>query len=617
MLKDKLVTKGKGSVFDENEVLANLLVSNVMIIVTAFMIVCWLLNRMGIFLIDDDIFDFASYISILLLIVPAFICYCLKGNRRWIKYFLLLSIILSVSLLQAFFTYVAIILMCIPVVLSVRYYSKELTIATAVLSLVFSFFALFIAVIFRYGLPDLNMVHLVDGTSIVSETAKIPLNSLVDLNSIDKYETFKESLQYGFLPNSLMFALVSTICTISSMRGRDIVHKQDVDSRKNERINTELSLASEIQIGMLPEGDKFYPDNKQFSICATMNPAKEVGGDFYDFFFVDDDNLALVIGDVSDKGIPASLFMVVTKTLIKDHAILGLSPKEVFTCVNERLCMNNEMGLFVTAWLGIINLKTGVMSYANAGHNPPLICSDGKAEFIRDRHGFVLAGLDSTIYEQNTITLKRNDRLVLYTDGVTDAKNGEDELFGEDRLKDAIEKSLNLSVTEVIGSVDNRVNEFVKETPQFDDMTMLVFDYNEDVTVNERQFPAEVDELHSVLGFVDEILEERNCNMRAQMAIDVAVEELFVNIASYAYRGKEKGQVTITVKSYEDEVEILLIDDGIPFNPVDKDDPDVTLSAEERDIGGLGIFMVKKSMDEFSYQRIDEKNIVKLRKVIH
>lgn len=247
---------------------------------------------------------------------------------------------------------------------------------------------------------------------------------------------------------------------------------------EKERINAELTLASDIQAHMLPCIFPAFPDHDEFDVYATMTPAKEVGGDFYDFFMVDDTHLAVVMADVSGKGVPAALFMVIAKTLIKNHAQMGLEVQEVFTTVNQMLCEGNDAGLFVTAWMGILDTVSGELSYVNAGHNPPLLKQEnGDFTYLKSRAGFVLAGMETTKYRKNTLSMKPGDRLFLYTDGVTEATNAENKLYGEERLAQFINRHVKDQAEEVLHELKADIDKFVGEAPQFDDITMLMLDY--------------------------------------------------------------------------------------------------------------------------------------------
>lgn len=249
---------------------------------------------------------------------------------------------------------------------------------------------------------------------------------------------------------------------------------------EKERIGAELTVATQIQASMLPCIFPAFPDHKEFDIYATMEPAKEVGGDFYDFFMVDSDHLAVVMADVSGKGVPAALFMVIAKTLIKNHAQNGDSAVEVFNHVNRQLCENNEAGLFVTAWMGILEISTGEFIYVNAGHNPPLLRrGNGSFEYLRGRAGFVLAGIEDMAYQQTEMKLFPGDMLYLYTDGVTEATDIYNELYGDDRLLEYLNRVKDLPLSEILHGIKADIDAFVKGAPQFDDITMLMFQLNE------------------------------------------------------------------------------------------------------------------------------------------
>ena len=247
---------------------------------------------------------------------------------------------------------------------------------------------------------------------------------------------------------------------------------------EKERIGAELNVATQIQADMLPRIFPAFPERQEFDIYATMNPAKEGGGDFYDFFLLDDHHLAVVIADVSGKGVPAALFMVIAKTLIKNHAQNKEAPGEVFTNTNEQLCEGNDAGLFVTAWMGVLQISTGHFVYVNAGHNPPLLRrAGGSFEWLKSRPGFVLAGMEGVRYRENEMELAPGDVLYLYTDGVTEATDAHQQLFGEERLQTALNEQPMLPVGQMLSKIKGCIDSFVGEAEQFDDITMLGLEY--------------------------------------------------------------------------------------------------------------------------------------------
>ena len=384
------------------------------------------------------------------------------------------------------------------------------------------------------------------------------------------------------------------------------------------RIDKELEYAKQIQLSALPTN---FPEGEEYGIYAQMIAAKEVGGDFYDFYKLNDKTVAFLAADVSGKGIPAAMFMMTAKTIIKDLAESGMAVNDIFTKANEKLCENNESGMFVTAWMGILDLTTGQVQVANAGHNPPLLKrADGSFEYLKTRAGFVLAGMEGVRYRVGELTLNPGDRLFLYTDGVPEATNVENKLYGEDRLLAFMNQNTCMEAEKLLPALKTNIDECVGEAPQFDDITMLMFDYKPKKggeRMTNKTFPAKTENLNDVLGFVEETLETFECPMKTQIAICVALEEVFVNVARYAYPDSE-GDMTLHIGFDEQtrDVTFRMTDKGVPFDPLKKPDPDITLSAEEREIGGLGIFITKKTMDAVTYAYENGENILTMIKKI-
>ena len=456
--------------------------------------------------------------------------------------------------------------------------------------IVFSALLVFIYILIKYVI--INNLQKVNDT--LSQITGGDLNVTVDVRPNEEFASLSDDI------NSTVTTLKRYIAEAAA------------------RIDKELEYAKQIQLSALPTN---FPNEKSYSIYAQMIAAKEVGGDFYDYYKLNENTVAFLVADVSGKGIPAAMFMMTAKTIIKDLAERGLSVNDIFTLANEKLCENNETGMFVTAWMGIVDVQTGKMQFANAGHNPPLIKhANGSFEYLKSRAGFVLAGMEDIHYRVNEITLEPGDRIFLYTDGVTEATDIENNLFGEERLNNFMNQNINLDSKMLLPNLKNNIDEFVGEAPQFDDITMLMFDYqpsNKGINEITKIFLAKTEVLTDVLSFVEETLEMYGCSMKTQTSICVAIEELFVNIAHYAYNNSN-GDVKLSISYDEDtkEVTFKLIDKGIPFNPLDKKDPDITLSAEEREIGGLGILIAKKTMDSISYEYTNNENILTMIKNI-
>ena len=259
-----------------------------------------------------------------------------------------------------------------------------------------------------------------------------------------------------------------------SKKTTDYINQITVITAEKERIGTELELATKIQADMLPNIFPAFPERPEFDIHASMTPAKEVGGDFYDFFLIDDDHLAMVMADVSGKGVPAALFMMMSKILVGNYAMMGGAPSKVLEQVNTQICKNNDEEMFVTVWLGVLEISTGRVTAANAGHEYPIIRKPGgKFELFKDKHGFVIGGMDGMTFKEYEFTLEKGGTLFLYTDGVAEATDTNNELFGTDRMLETLNKDPDASPKELLKNMKQAVDEFVGEAPQFDDLTML------------------------------------------------------------------------------------------------------------------------------------------------
>ena len=468
---------------------------------------------------------------------------------------------------------------------------RDASLYTSIFMLILIFAALFIFIYFLIKKVIINNLQKINGT--LSEITGGNLNVEVDVRSNAEFSSLSDDIN-------------STVATL----------KRYI-SEAAARIDKELEYAKQIQLSALPSN---FPDTQEYSIYAQMIAAKEVGGDFYDFYSLDGNTVLFLAADVSGKGIPAAMFMMTAKTIIKDLAERGLSVDEIFTLANDKLCENNESGMFVTAWMGKFDLSTGKLSFANAGHNPPLIVhADGECDYLKSRTGFVLAGMEGMKYRANEMELKKGDRIFLYTDGVTEATDEKETLYGEDRLLSYIDKNKTLRAEVLLTGLKEDIDLFAGEAPQFDDITMLVFDYKkkEGAAMREKVFLAAKDALPEVMAFTEECLESFDCPMKSSMAICIAVEEIFVNIASYAY-GEDAGEASLCFGFDEGErlMTLVVADEGVPFNPLERDEPDITLSAAEREIGGLGIFITKKTMDTVSYKNENGKNILTMTKKI-
>ncbi|MBR6999034.1 MAG: SpoIIE family protein phosphatase [Lachnospiraceae bacterium] len=451
------------------------------------------------------------------------------------------------------------------------------------------------------------------------------------VNNINRVNTSLSKITEGDLEERVDVRSNTEFASLSDDINATVSTLKQYISAAAARIDQELAFAKNIQQSALPSVFPPFPDRTDFSLYATMDTAKEVGGDFYDFYFSDENRLAFLVADVSGKGIPAAMFMMTGKTVLRDYAERGDAPADVVLRANEKLCEGNDAEMFITAWMGFLETDTGLVRFVNAGHNPPVLIRNGHAEFLRQKVNLALAAMDSVPYREQTLQLQPGDLLFLYTDGVTEAENSAETLFGNDRLLSVLNRSFGSSeraCREVCAEVKKALTDYVGDAPQFDDITMLCLYYEgpgsvtvpaavtvpDSVTAPDSiTVPAAVDSLTEVVAFAEKRLTDAGCPKTIRQQIAVAVEEVFVNIANYAYEGGQ-GDATVSVRTENDTAVLEFRDHGAPFNPLEREDPDVSLSAEERPIGGLGIFMVKKTMDEVNYVRENDMNILTIRK---
>ncbi len=449
------------------------------------------------------------------------------------------------------------------------------------------FAALFALIYLLIKRVVVNQIKTINGS--LAKIANGDLNETVDVRSNEEFASLSDDIN-------------STVDTL----------KHYIDEA-SARIDKELEFAKNIQASALPNVFPAFPKRKEFEIYALMDPAKEVGGDFYDFYMTNQDTLHFLVADVSGKGIPAAMFMMRAKTELKSLTEAELPLCDVFTRGNNALCEGNDAGMFVTAWQGSVDLEEGILRYTNAGHNPPLVRhADGQFEFLRSRAGFILAGMENVNYKTQEFHLVPGDTVFLYTDGVTEATNADNKLYGEERLQAALNSREFDGMQELCDYVKADVDAFVGDAPQFDDITMVAFRFHGAPAIPTIHFDeATVENISDVTAFVEAELEKLNCPMKTVIQINVAIDELFSNIVHYGYPDR-KGPVTVKVVEKESPhaVCVRFEDEGIPYNPLQKEDPDVSLSADERQLGGLGIFMVKKTMDDLKYKYENGKNIM-------
>ncbi len=458
-------------ILKENEIEANRVLTRILLVTLGIVVITWILFETGFFYIRVQ-FRELMISNILLLAVAAATSRYFKYEKPWIKYILMGVMTIVFAVTTSALTYNVTLLITIPILLSIRYFNKKYTIFIAILSIIVFYLAYLYGA--NHGMLDMNFVQYAPGTTIITNdkmwlddaVRDIPYDSSLMLFNTTISDYFVKLLQYIIIS-------VASVALVGCCQ--KLMQKQKDLTESTARIGAELELAEKIQRDMLPSIFPTFSEQKEYDLYATMTTAREVGGDFYDFFKIDDDHLGLVIADVSGKGIPAAMFMMTAKTTIKDYALTNKDTAEIFTIANQRLCENNKAEMFATAWIGILNIKTMILQYTNAGHNYPLLMrKNSPCEFLSDSHGLFLAGLDDTEYEKSEIRLSSGDRLLLYTDGVTEAHGQNKTIYGDDQLKRVLNETASEKGEIVLSRILENVNRFTEGIDQFDDITMTI-----------------------------------------------------------------------------------------------------------------------------------------------
>ena len=414
--------------------------------------------------------------------------------------------------------------------------------------------------------------------------------------------------------SSLFFALVAltgifTVAFIAHRLVRNLLKLNEIQI-KEQHIEDELAIASTIQQALLPSG-KLNPSIHSIDIKGLQIPAKFVGGDLYDYY-VRDNKLLFCVGDVSGKGVPAALLMTISHSLFRTVSAREDHPEQIMETLNSSISDNNPDIMFITMFLGVMDLSTGTIRYCNAGHNPPIVIRNGQAELLSTEPSLLLGVEMNARYTANELTLSPGDTLFLYTDGLTEAENIRKELFGERRALETAATSGALTASEQMERMHQAVHTFVDGAEQSDDLTMLVIRFMGND--NTLCMSNDIEELNKLEPFLNGIFERENLDMSMLPQIDLALEEAVTNIIMYAYPEGEKGTAELTVEVADGQISATLIDSGTPFNPLQQQEANLDVSLEERKIGGLGIHLIREIMDVVEYAYEDGRNVLKMKK---
>ncbi|MBQ3808094.1 MAG: SpoIIE family protein phosphatase [Kiritimatiellae bacterium] len=408
-------------------------------------------------------------------------------------------------------------------------------------------------------------------------------------------------------------AIINCIALVFASVLAGIVFAGFAKERMRERVAKDMAMAASIQENAIPQVFPPFADERRMDIFATMHTARDVGGDFYDFFFTSPSKVAFLVADVSGKGVPAALFMMRAKATIKGETRSGLPLNEVMAHVNDALSRDNDANMFVTAWMGVIDLETGEVTFVNAGHNPPILiegAGDDERKFLRERSGMVLGAMPGLKYRMHTVHLSPGAMIYLYTDGITEQPDGKGELFGEDRLLFSLGTMLSAGVNAIDGSkspllaaIFDAVISHGADVEQADDCTQLVIRYNG--AGEKRRFTVAQSGIAEASTWLDEWLDKAGV-VSLSATLHVILDEICSNIVKHSNASFFELGLSRLVGS--SGVRMEFVDDGVPYDPLTHVDPDTTAPVEGRPIGGLGILMVKRMASSVTYQRVADRN---------
>lgn len=402
-----------------------------------------------------------------------------------------------------------------------------------------------------------------------------------------------------------------------------VIYDANLQLKEKEKTEADLRLAKEIQQSEIPNVFPAFPGRDEFDLYAKMTPAKDVGGDFYDYFFIDDDHLGVVIADVSGKSISGSLNMIKAKVLLRNIALNGdYNPAEILYELNNSFIDNNSLEMFVTMWFGIIEISTGKITFVNAGHVDAIISSNDVTDTHISKHGIPIGVMRNYKYTNSVIQLNKGDKLFLYTDGIVDLTNKNDEEYGINKLIRTIYSNKDSNAKDIINAVDKELIDHADGNEQFDDITMLCFELTNDckrdksIMEVERKYKAKLNELINVYDYFSPMISKVLSPDKTKQ-YNIVVDEIFSNIVKYGFKDKTTDNyinIKLIIDSKIRTIKMIFEDEGIKFNPLDMKDPNINESVNDRNEGGLGIFIVKKMMDNVFYEYKDNKNTLIIEK---
>ena len=613
----------------DNEADANRQMSFANSAAAIYMLAIWVFYLVGFFKVYSTttliLINVFFPVGILVLLSP--LLYALKFKRLLrkpnYKHFVLGSFVFVITALNIILPKHSAIAWALCILMTNHYYNTKVGLRVFITVLIASIFAMYGGMF--VGEFDANLLF---GNSAMEtiNTKDFYANGVVErfemLNKLYAegkgffdldYNRYLGSAVFYFFPRAVILVLVFLVSHALNKRTYNLLVSEIHVNTEQQKTKTELEVAKEIQLATLPNE---ISTSKDIEIVAELRAAKEVGGDFYDYFKIDDDHTAIVIGDISGKGIPAAMFMMKTITCFKNYVAPGKSPAEILRLVNAALYDNNQMQMFVTCFFAILNEKTGVLEFANAGHNPPLIGSNGKFRYLKCNPGFILGGLEQAVVMDEKVQLEHGESITLYTDGVTEARNAKGEFYGEERLLSLYNKKDYTCLVEIHHSLKDDMAKFTNGYEQSDDITIITLKYQGDeCTYVEKCFDAKLENIQSALDSVKEFCKQQSISEDFENNLLVVADELYSNIVKHGYQNQGGPIFTrLLLNKDKNEFVITIIDKAPEFNQLEVNNSPLEGDSNDNRIGGLGILIVKKIMSEYAYDRINNKNILVLRK---
>ena len=582
------------------------------------LLVVWILYLTGIFYASNQIMPLINVlfpISILVLFTPLLYNFRFKHilKKPNYKFFVVFSFILVIVALNIILPRNSFIGWALCIIMTNHYYNPKLgrvafgiAVSAMLLCLYLSLFV---------GEYDANLLGV----------KEVVGNDPVEVFGIkERYDFLHEQLAngqnrylqvfiYNYLPRALLLTLIFIVSNSLNIRTYKLLVKEIHVNSEQEKTKTELDVAKDIQMATLPTE---FVTSEDVEIQAELKAAKSVGGDFYDYFLLDNDHIALLIADVSGKGIPAAMFMMKTITCFRNCVSIDKSPEEVLKEVNRIINKDNESNMFITCFYAVINTKTGEMRFANAGHNPPVVGQKQDYHFLKCKSGFVLGPLKDVFVTNETYQLKNGDTLTLYTDGITEARNSKGLFYGEDRLLAVFNNKTYSCLVELHHTLKDDIERFVDGEDQADDMTYITMKYHGDKYLFKEQiFKGEKENLPKMISLIEDFAHEMNIETGFINNLCVVADEMLSNIIKYGYAEfTDDIFIRLLYNVDQNEFVMTIIDRAEKFDPFAVDNKPLEGNISKRKEGGLGILIVKKLMSEYAYDYINHKNIVTLKK---